>query len=199
MIEYLFILKIHLLTSSFENSALRFQQYLTRKEIKMFSVNCSVITIICLYMSFIACEPNLRQEDDVIQDDLRTSISDWAEGMKKNLLNPGFTVLVSGFTLWSIMNIMVSTIGLLTNTENMRTNILSVLHEFLLGYVTNGVAGAFITNVGAPVNPVLSALSSLTKPKPDLTTNLHLRRRRDVDELIMAAQEAFNKYSDLQN
>ena len=199
MIEYLFILKIHLLTSSFENSALRFQQYLTRKEIKMFSVNCSVITIICLYMSFIACEQNLRQEDDVIQDDLRTSISDWAEGMKKNLLNPGFTVLVSGFTLWSIMNIMVSTIGLLTNTENMRTNILSVLHEFLLGYVTNGVAGAFITNVGAPVNPVLSALSSLTKPKPDLTTNLHLRRRRDVDELIMAAQEAFNKYSDLQN
>ena len=150
-------------------------------------------------MSFIACEQNLRQEDDVIQDDLRTSISDWAEGMKKNLLNPGFTMLVSGFTLWSIMNIMVSTIGLLTNTENMRTNILSVLHEFLLGYVTNGVAGAFITNVGAPVNPVLSALSSLTKPKPDLTTNLHLRRRRDVDELIMAAQEAFNKYSDLQN
>ena len=125
---------------------------------------------------------------------LRSMISEGAEDLRMNLLTPGFTLLVSVFSVWSILDLLLKIVGLLTRTGSIKTNLLLVLHEVFIGYVTNGIAGSFLGNLPPAKNPVLSTLSTLTNP----AMATQRKRRRYIRELSDTAYQAFHKYSVLQ-
>ena len=124
---------------------------------------------------------------------LRSLISEGADILRMNLVTPGFTLLVSAFSVWSILDLILKIVGLLTRTGSVKTNLLLILQEVFIGYVTNGIAGSFLGNLPPTKNPVLSALTTLTSPA------LATHRRRFVRELSVTANQAFYKYSALQH
>ena len=138
----------------------------------------------------------VQRNDDAMLDHhsmgLREILAEVTEEFQTNLIEPGMTVIISVITLWSFLRVIASSIGLLTQTESMKTNILLFLHHYFVWIVHTGVETAFYDYLYEATNPVLANLFTRTRPITQL------RQRRHIEELTETAFKAFNKYGALQ-
>ena len=77
---------------------------------------------------------------------IRVKLSEAAEEFKAGL-QPGFTVLLSALTIWSILKLLAKSISLLTASENIKANFLNFLHEGFKMVVIVAIETGFYDNL----------------------------------------------------